>query len=67
MHILALVLLAAILGAIYSYIAPKLQAAYPASAPSGRIATALLTGAIILVALFLATTVLRIFGMEKRG
>jgi hypothetical protein len=65
MHIFALAVMALILGFIYTLIQPKLQAAIPASFPQGRIAQSLVVGAIILVAVFLASWIVGLFGMKR--
>jgi hypothetical protein len=65
MHIFALAVMALILGFIYTLIQPKLQAAIPASFPQGRIAQSLVVGAIILVAVFLASWIVGLFGVRK--
>jgi len=65
MHIVALAIMALVLGFIYTMIQPKLQAAIPASFPQGRIAQSLVVGAIILVAVFLASWIVGLFGMHR--
>ena len=65
MHIFALAVMALVLGFIYTLIQPKLQAAIPASFPQGRIAQSLVIGAIILVAVFLASWIVGLFGMRR--
>lgn len=67
MHIVALALLALVLGFAYSLVFPRLQAAVPSSLQRGRIMSAFFTGAFILVAFFLATLVLSAVGLEKKG
>lgn len=67
MEIVSLVLLAAVLGFIYSKIQPKLAAAVPASVPQNAFTSALLTGGFILVAFFLANLVLGFVGMRRKG
>lgn len=65
MHIVALAVMALVLGFIYTLIQPKLQAAIPASFPQGKIAQSLVIGAIILVAVFLASWIMGLFGMRR--
>lgn len=65
MHIIALAIMALVLGFIYTLIQPKLQAAIPASFPQGRIAQSLVIGAIILIAVFLASWIVGLFGMRR--
>lgn len=65
MHIVALAVMALVLGFIYTLIQPKLQAAIPASFPQGKIAQSLVVGAIILIAVFLASWIVGLFGMRR--
>lgn len=65
MHIIAIAIMALVLGFIYTLIQPKLQAAIPASFPQGRIAQSLVIGAIILVAVFIASWIVGLFGMRR--
>lgn len=65
MHIIALAVMALVLGFIYTLIQPKLQAAIPASFPQGKIAQSLVIGAIILIAVFLASWIVGLFGMRR--
>jgi hypothetical protein len=65
MHIVALAVLALLLGFIHQLIFPKLQSAVPASLQQGRILGAFFTGAFILVAFFLANMVLGVTGLRK--
>lgn len=65
MHIVALAVMALVLGFIYTLIQPKLQAAIPASFPQGKIAQSLVIGAIILIAVFLASWIVGLFGMRR--
>jgi hypothetical protein len=62
MHLLALVVLAALLGAVYTFIQPYI-AKVPAQ--SNRLVSALTVGAFILVALFLADLVVSSVGLRK--
>ena len=64
MHIVALAVLALVAGYGYTLIVPKLQAAVPASFPQGRIAQSFLTGAFILLVVFLAAWVVSLFGLR---
>jgi uncharacterized protein YqhQ len=65
MHIVAIAVLALVLGFIYTLIQPKLQAAIPASFPQGRIAQSLVVGAIILIAVFVSSWIVGMFGLSK--
>lgn len=64
MHIIAIAIMALVLGFIYTLIQPKLQAAIPASFPQGRIAQSLVVGAIILVAVFIASWIVGLLGRK---
>lgn len=66
MHIVALALLALVLGFVHSFIAPKLQAVIPSNLQQGMLLQSFFTGAIILVALFLSGFALRAVGMKER-
>jgi uncharacterized membrane protein YagU involved in acid resistance len=65
MHIVALAMMALVLGFIYTMIQPKIQAVIPASFPQGKLAQSLVVGAIILVAVFLASWIVGLFGLRK--
>jgi hypothetical protein len=65
MHIVAIAITALVLGFIYTLIQPKLQAAIPASFPQGKIAQSLVVGAIILVAVFIASWIVGLVGMRR--
>lgn len=64
MHIVALAVLALVAGYGYTVIQPKLQAAVPASFPQGKIAQSFLTGAFILIVVFLSAWVVGMFGLK---
>lgn len=67
MHILAIVLLAGLGGLIFTYISPLIQSKLPASLPQGKIAQGFIVGAIILIAIWAASLVLSLVGLERRA
>ena len=67
MHIVALALLALLVGFIHTKLYPKLQSALPANLQSSALGGSFFTGAFILVSFFLATLVLSFVGMKKVG
>jgi hypothetical protein len=67
MHIIALALLALLVGYIHTLLYPKLQAALPANLQSSKIGGAFFTGVFILIAFFLASMVLSFVGMKAKG
>jgi uncharacterized protein YqhQ len=67
MHIVAIAVLALVAGYGYTLIVPKLQAAIPASFPQGKIAQSFLTGAFILIVVFLASWIVGMFGLSRKA
>ena len=61
MHLIALVLLAFIAGLGWTYLEPQLAQYVPASWQSNTYAKALITGAFVLLIVFIASFVLRLF------
>lgn len=64
MHIVAIVLLAGIAGAIFSWISPIIQAKLPASLPQGKIAQAFVVGFIVLLSIWAASLIIGVIGMR---
>jgi len=66
MHIVAVVLLAGLGGLIFTYISPMIQAKLPASLPQGKIAQGFVVGFIILLAIWAASLILSVVGLERK-
>lgn len=67
MGIVAVVLLAGLGGLIFTYISPLIQAKVSTSLPQGKIAQGFIVGFIILLAIWGASLVLSVVGLERKG
>lgn len=68
MGLLAIGVLAVVLGFIHSWIEPRIMSALPAAIPQqNMVVKPLITGGVILVALFLANVIVGATGLRGRG
>jgi len=65
MHWFGIALLALVLGFVYSWIQPNIAKLIPASAQGNMVVNTFLTGAIILVGVFLSVFLLSIIGIKS--